>query len=78
MFNPKRIAKSLRPLLLAGVAALTLSACASNRGQMGATDHAGMSAAQGQTALADLTARYRANPRDRGVVIRYAAALIPE
>ena len=75
MFNPKRIAKSLRPLLLAGVAALTLSACASNRGQMGATDYSGMSAAQGQTALADLTARYRANPRDRAVVIRYAAAL---
>nr|WP_269468114.1 tetratricopeptide repeat protein [Devosia ureilytica] len=34
-----------------------------------------MSAAQSRASLGELTARYRANPRDRGVVINYAAAL---
>lgn len=70
-----RLARSCRVALLAGVAALALSACASNRGQLGATDYSGLSASQSQQTLADLTARYRANPRDRGVVIHYAAAL---
>lgn len=71
----RQIAKSLRPLLLAGMAALALAGCASNRGQIGTTDYSGMTAAQGQSALADLTARYKSNPRDKTVVIQYAAAL---
>lgn len=71
----RQVAYTLRPLLLAGVAAIVLSACASNRGQMGAADYAGMSQAQSQATLGELTARYRANPGDRGVVIHYAAAL---
>lgn len=75
MFHPKQIALSLRPLLLIGVAALALTACASNRGQMGAADYSGMSAAQSQANLGELTARYRANPGDRNVVIHYSAAL---
>ncbi|MHA6298657.1 tetratricopeptide repeat protein [Devosia sp. CAU 1758] len=75
MLDPKLIAKALRPLLLAGLAALALSACASNRGQLGATDYSGMSAGQSQASLGELTERYRRNPADRGVVIRYAAAL---
>ncbi|WP_338722283.1 tetratricopeptide repeat protein [Devosia sp. XK-2] len=65
----------MRVLLLAGLAALALSACASNRGQMGAADYSGMSAAEGHANLGELTARYRANPKDRGIVIHYAAAL---
>ncbi len=75
MFNPGRISGKLRPLLLAGVAALVLSACASNRGHLASTDYAGMSAAQSHANLGELTARYRANPKDRAVVIHYAAAL---
>lgn len=75
MFKPKLIAATLRPLLLVGVAALALSACASNRGQMGTADYSGMSMAQSQASLAELTARYRANPHDRATVIHYAAAL---
>ncbi|SMQ58399.1 Flp pilus assembly protein TadD, contains TPR repeats [Devosia lucknowensis] len=70
-----KIARSMRPLLLAGVAALALSACASNRGQLGSTDYSGMSAAQSQANLGQLTERYRRNPGDRNVVIQYAAAL---
>ncbi len=69
------LAKVVRPLLLAGIAALALSACASNRGQLGNTDRGGMAASQGQSSLAELTERYRRNPRDRNVVINYAAAL---
>lgn len=75
MFNPSRIVRSLRPLLLAGVAALALSACASNRGQLSGADYSGLSAAESQASLGQLTERYRQNPRDRGVVIHYAAAL---
>lgn len=75
MVQPQQIVRVLRPLLLAGVAALALSACASNRGQMGTADYSGMSAAQSQASLAELTARYRANPSDRNVVIHYSAAL---
>jgi Flp pilus assembly protein TadD, contains TPR repeats len=71
----QQIVRPLRSLLLVGVAALALSACASNRGQMASADYSGLSASQGQASLAELTARYTANPRDRGVVIHYAAAL---
>ena len=46
MSLPKPFAHTLRPLLLAAVAALALSACASNRGQMSAADYSGMSTAQ--------------------------------
>lgn len=75
MYQTRRIAIALRPLLLAGVAALVLSACASNRGQMGSVDYAGMPAEQSQASLAELTKRYRSNPKDRAIVIHYAAAL---
>lgn len=71
----RQVVHILRPLLLTGVAVVALSACASNRGQMGAADYSGLSQAQNQANLGELTARYRANPRDRGVVIHYAAAL---
>lgn len=75
MSKPFRIATSLRPLLLAGVAALALSACASNRGQLGSTDYSGLPAAQGQATLGELTERYKRNPKDRIVAIHYSAAL---
>jgi Flp pilus assembly protein TadD len=70
-----QIMGSLRPLLLASVAALALSACASNRGQMSTSDYASMSAGQSQASLGELTERYRRNPADRTTVIHYAAAL---
>lgn len=75
MSHFRSIAGTLRPLLLAGVAALALSACASNRGQMGNSDYAGLSAGQSQASLGELTERYRRNPKDRAVVIQYTAAL---
>lgn len=67
--------KSWRNLLLAGAAVLSLSACASNRGQLGTTDYAALPSEQRQQTLAELTGRYKANPRDRNIVIHYAAAL---
>ncbi|MFC3705082.1 tetratricopeptide repeat protein [Devosia honganensis] len=73
MTHLRRLNGILRPLLLAGVAALALAACASNRGPMSASDHAALPAAQAD--LGALTARYRANPKDRGTVLHYSAAL---
>jgi Flp pilus assembly protein TadD len=75
VFRSSRIGLTVKPLLLAGVAALVLSACASNRGQMAAVDYSGMPAAKSHANLAELTERYRRNPGDRNVVIHYAAAL---
>src|SRR5690606_23721996 len=62
-------------LLLAGVAALTLSACASNRAGLGTPDYSGQSRAETQTTLGELAARFGKNPRDKATAIRYAAAL---
>lgn len=75
MLRVVSMSKSWRSLLLAGAALLSLSACASNRGQLGATDYAALPNEQRQQTLAELTGRYKANPRDRNVVIHYAAAL---
>jgi Flp pilus assembly protein TadD len=66
---------SLRAIVLAGVAALALSACASNRSQVASPDFTGMSADQARTSVAQLQQQYEANPRDKRVVIYYAAAL---
>jgi Flp pilus assembly protein TadD len=65
----------MRIVLLAGVAAIALSACASNRASMTQPDFSGQSAAASQQTLADLAARYKARPQDKIVVIYYAAAL---
>lgn len=73
MTSLNRFTRTVRALLLAGVAAAAMGACASNR--MAATDYSGRPAAENQQTLADLTARYKANPRDKGVIIHYAAAL---
>lgn len=67
--------KSFRTLLLAGVAALALSACASNRTTMQTPDYSGLSQSQTQANLAQLSARYSSNPRDKGTIIHFSAAL---
>ena len=64
-----------RTLLLAGVAAVALSACATNHTTMAQPDFAGQSAAQSQAALGELAARYKARPQDKTTIIYYAAAL---
>ena len=68
-----RIPRTIRAVLLAGVAAAALGACASNR--MASPDYSGRPATENQQTLAELTARYKSNPRDKGVIIHYAAAL---
>lgn len=67
--------KPLRSLLLIGVAAVALSACASNRSTMQTPDYAGLSQAETQATLSTLSARYSANPRDKRNVIHFASAL---
>jgi Flp pilus assembly protein TadD len=66
--------QSLRGAILAGVALMALSACASNR-NLGGADYSALPQDQRQQTLADLTSRYKSNPRDAGTVIHYAAAL---
>jgi Flp pilus assembly protein TadD len=65
----------LRVIALAGVAALVLSACASARTSARAPDFSGLSPTETQSAVAELSARYQANPRDRNTAVTYAAAL---
>lgn len=68
--------KSIRIALLIGVAALALGACANNRPTaMASTDFSGASATQQASALGQLAARYKSNPRDKATIIYYAAAL---
>jgi len=66
--------KSMRIVLLAGVAALALSACASNRASMSDPIETGSISSDGST-LSALAARYKAHPRDKVTIIYYAAAL---
>lgn len=62
--------------VLTGVAVLVLSACASNRttGPVSA-DYSNLSGPQIQATVADLTQRYRSDPRNRELGIHYSAAL---
>lgn len=66
---------SLRLILLAGVAAAALGACATNHSSMSQPDFAGQGPAQTSSAVAELAARYKAQPDDKRTVIYYAAAL---
>jgi Flp pilus assembly protein TadD len=66
--------KSMRIALLAGVAALALSACASNRASMSHPIETGSISSEAAS-LGQLGARYKAHPKDKVTIIRYAAAL---
>jgi Flp pilus assembly protein TadD len=68
--------KSMRALLLAGVAAAALSACASNRSTtMSSPDYSGLSRAETHANVSQLSAQYAARPNDRATIISFAAAL---
>lgn len=61
---------------MAGVAALALSACASNRTALvKSPDFSGQSGTQAQQTLAELAARYKKQPKDKTTIIYYSAAL---
>ena len=68
---------ALRALALAAFAALALSACATNRAStsLESPDYSGLSQSQTEEAVVQLGARYKANPRDTGAAIHFAAAL---
>ena len=75
MFSTAPARPVFRHLLLVGVSLLALAGCAVNRGSMPSPDYSGRPAAQTQMSLAELTARYKSNPRDKNIIIHYAAAL---
>jgi Flp pilus assembly protein TadD len=64
----------MRGLLVAGVAAIAISACAVNPGGR-SVDFSAETPAAAQSTLSDLAARYKARPRDKGTMLYYAAAL---
>lgn len=65
-----------RTALLVGATALIVSACASNRvSQSVNADYSNLSGPQIQASVADLAARYSADPRNKELGIHYAAAL---
>lgn len=65
----------LRTLLLAGVAAVAISGCASNRVAMVAPDFSSQSPTQQSALVSQLAQKYRSNPRDKATLIYYSAAL---
>lgn len=69
--------RSLRVIALAGVAAIALNACASNKNITTGSipDYSGLTPEQTQQTVADLAARYEARPGDKRVAVQYAAAL---
>lgn len=58
-------------MLLAGVAAVALSACATNRPDMSQRDLG----ASSTSSIGELAARYKADPRDKRIILAFAAAL---
>ncbi|HEV7292781.1 MAG TPA: tetratricopeptide repeat protein [Devosia sp.] len=75
MIAPAPFAMSVRALLFASVAAVAMTACASNRTSMPSPDYSGMPAAESHQNLAELGARYKQHPKDKAAIIHYAAAL---
>ncbi len=71
----RNFARAARLTLMAGVAALALSACASNRTASPTPDYSGLSQVEAQSNLARLAARFEANRGDKWAAINFAAAL---
>jgi Flp pilus assembly protein TadD len=67
--------RRFRGLLLAGIAAAALTACASNRTDVRQPDFSHASRQQSEQALVELSARYKAHPSDKATILYYAAAL---
>lgn len=68
--------RSLRTLLLAGVATMVLAGCASNRtGSLESPDFSGLSRIEAEATLGQLTARYKQDPKNKANIIYFAAAL---
>lgn len=71
-----RALRIFRTGLLIATTALVLTACATNRtSQSVSADYSNLSGPQIQASVADLAARYRADPRNKTLGIHYAAAL---
>jgi Flp pilus assembly protein TadD len=66
---------ALRLIMLAGVAAATLAACATSRAPMTTTDYSGLTEEQMQESVARLAARYESKPANKRAAVAYAAAL---
>lgn len=79
-FHPSlSLLQVVRTTLVAGVATLVLSGCASNApmttGSIGGLDFAAQSADQRSQALQQLATQYKRNPKDRTTTLYYSSAL---
>ncbi|HHS82786.1 MAG TPA: tetratricopeptide repeat protein [Devosia sp.] len=72
---PSRLSRITRAALMAGLAIVALSACASNRTSVRSPDYSGLSRTDAQANLAQLAARFEANRKDKVAAINFAAAL---
>ncbi|WP_158626136.1 tetratricopeptide repeat protein [Arsenicitalea aurantiaca] len=72
---PTRFVPQLRLSAAIALSALLLAGCAANRASTPLPDYTALSGPAAQASLDELAARYRARPRDRQVIIHYAAAL---
>jgi len=76
LLHPSRPSlKALRLIMLAGVAAVALSACATSRAPVTATDYSGLTEEQLQESVARLASRYEAKPANKRTAVAYAGAL---
>ena len=70
-----QFSRATRTLLMVGVAAVALSACASNRGTVRSPDYSGLSQMEAQTNLAQLAAQFERDRKNKHAAINFAAAL---
>jgi Flp pilus assembly protein TadD len=77
---PAALLRPTRALLLAGAASLALSACATNvastnHPSIAQPDYTGMTRTEAEDTLSKLADAYKHRPKDKRVIINYAAAL---
>jgi len=74
---PASLPKFFRAVVFAAAASVLVAGCATNRTSVDydMADYSGLSQAQTEAAVAQLGARYKANPRDTNTAIHFAAAL---
>ncbi|HUH75985.1 MAG TPA: tetratricopeptide repeat protein [Devosia sp.] len=75
MLRRPPFAKTLCQMLLVGVAAMAIGGCAMTGTGPSLSGFPGSASAQAPVNIAELTERYKRNPRDKGTIIHYATAL---
>ena len=75
MLRHPRFSKTLCQMLLVGVATMAIGGCAMTGTNSSLSAFSGAANAQAPLSIAELTERYKRNPRDKATIIHYATAL---